>query len=204
MSNDPSNPFSGNPYQPSEQFTTAATPQDFGIEFSSSQTRGLVSHTTVLGVLMIIQGVMDLIACVFSAIYAWMMPAMMNQMAQQAAANGQGQPMPPNIGQMFAIGGSVLAAVLFLMGALLIYGGIGVIRFQRRGVAIGALFFGMLTLITCYCFPTSLALGIYGMIVLLNSPVMLAFQLRKQGHLPLQIQQAFLALATQTARDNGK
>ncbi len=192
MSSDPTNPSDENPYRPVEQFGATAESLGKDIDMLPGQPRGLIGHTTALGVLMIVQGALDCIACVIAAGYAWMMPQFMNQMAQQAAANGQPSPMPPNMGQTFAIGGSLIAILLFVMGALLIYGGIGVIRFQRRGLAITALFVGLSSILTCYCFPTSLALGIYGLVVLLNGSVALAFQLRKQGHLPLEIQQAFL------------
>ena len=53
---------------------------------------------------------------------------------------------------------------------------------------------GMVSIMTCYCFPTSLALAIYGLVVLLSQPVKLAFDLGDQGYDPTEIQKAFLML----------
>jgi hypothetical protein len=92
------------------------------------------------------------------------------------------------------VGGGIVAVVMIGLGILLIYSGISVARYQRRTLAIIALASGLITLFTCYCFPTSLLLGIYGMILLFNQPVAYAFDLRSKGHSAQEIQKAFLML----------
>jgi hypothetical protein len=53
---------------------------------------------------------------------------------------------------------------------------------------------GLLTLLTCYCFPTSLGLFIYGLIVLLNDSVKLGFELADRGYSSAEIKRAFAQL----------
>lgn len=194
MSDDPYSNPSGldNPYGPTA--AGAAVELDQAIQLPVGQSRGMVNQVVVLGVLMIIQGVLDLMAGAAAMFYAFFMPQIFEEM-QAGAAGGQPPPeLPAEFGTYMMIGGALFAAALFVIGILLVVSGIGVIRFQKRPLAIASLCLGLLTLMTCYCFPSSLALGIYGLIVLLNQPVMLAFELRSQGYTTLRIQQAFVTL----------
>ena len=193
------NEFEQNPYS-APHLNPPRTQLAGMIPMPPNQTRGMVNQAVVVGVLMAVQGALNCIAGAIAAFYAVFMPLMMQEMqqqaAQQAAQNG-GQapaPIPENIGLYFAIGGTLFAVVLFGLGVLLIYSGFSVARYQRRTLAMIALASGLVTLFTCYCFPTSLALGVYGMIFLLNQPVSLAFDLRSRGHSAQEIQRAFLAL----------
>lgn len=167
------------------------------IPLPAGQHRGMVGQAVVVGVLMAVQGAINLVAGVIAAIYSVFMPYVMEDVRQQAAKNaGQGAaaPLPENFGLYFGIAFGLAAVVLFGLGILLIYSGYNVARYQRRTLAIIALMSGLVTLFTCYCFPTSLALGIYGMIFLLNQPVGLAFELRSQGYSPTEIQRSFFNL----------
>ena len=194
-------PPHNNPYQPGTD--PSAMDMDQPLHLPDGQRRGMVGQTTVLGVLMIVQGILNSLAGVAAGFYAFFMPQIMTEMradmAKQAAGNGGGNgaappPLPENFEQMFLIGGSVFAVALLFLGILSIFGGIGVMRLERRGLAITSLCLGMLTIATCYCFPTSLALGIYGLILLLNQPVMQAFSLRAEGYPVRRIQAAFMSL----------
>ena len=53
---------------------------------------------------------------------------------------------------------------------------------KNRVFGIISLAIGILTIVTVYCLPTALGLGIYRLIVLLNGPVTSAFQFREKGH----------------------
>ena len=70
-----------------------------------------------------------------------------------------------------------LAIPAVLCGAVRIIAGIFNLRFRRRGLGMVALGLGLLTMITGYCAPTSIALAIYGLIVFVNEPVVAAFEL---------------------------
>jgi len=189
----PNNPYSAPPVAPQ------SSQRDGAIPLPAYQTRGMVGQAVVVGVLMAVQGAINCVAGIFAGFYAIFMPVMFDQMQQQAAQQaGQGgpapQPMPENVGWMLAVGGGVVAVVMIGLGLLLIYCGVSVARYQRRTLATVALASGLITLFTCYCFPTSLCLGIYGMIFLFNQPVALAFELRGQGHSVQEIQKAFFTL----------
>ncbi|MGB7344108.1 MAG: hypothetical protein WBD20_07835 [Pirellulaceae bacterium] len=185
-----------NPYSPTAE---TRREQQHVIVLPPGQKRGMVGHTTVLGILMIIQGVLDFIAGIFVGFYAWFMPQvfmeMQAEMAKQAAKNGGQAPqgLPPDFGMYIAIGGGIFAVVLVLIGTLTIYSGIGVMKFQRRVLAVISLLLGMLTLLTCYCFPTSFLLATYGLIVLFSQSVAYAFHLRSEGYAADDIQIAFLS-----------
>jgi hypothetical protein len=103
--------------------------------------------------------------------------------------------MPPDAGTtiMFTMFG--LAFVYLLAGVANLVGGIWAIQFRRRPWIIAALVCGLLMLLSCYCFPTSLILLVYGLYVMLGPSVVYAFELRKQGRSVKEIQEAFWELA---------
>jgi hypothetical protein len=72
-------------------------------------------------------------------------------------------------------------AVVFLIGLVKIMGGFFGFRFRLRPLGFAALGSCLLSVCTCYCIPTSLAVGIYGLIVMLNEHVAAAFALGSQG-----------------------
>lgn len=190
MNNDNDNDGVGNPYQPVEIIRTAEPIEVGRITFPGNLRRGFVGHVQILGVLMIVHGIIDLLASIFMLVYAWVMPGVFRQIG----ANNGGKPMPAQAewGLLVAMGG--IGAVFLLVGAGNVMAGIWAIQFRRRaGVFIG-LVAGLGMLLSCYCFPTSLMLMIYGMFVMLNQPVAYAFSLRRQGFDVKEIQQSFLEL----------
>src|SRR5205823_5880308 len=66
-------------------------------------------------------------------------------------------------------------------GLLRIVAGLFNIRYRRRGLGIAALAVGLVTMMTAYCAPTAIGLAVYGLIVYLNEPVVLAFQMGDSG-----------------------
>lgn len=185
-------PSGFNPYHPSEQETTKSAPSV--LEMPPGMQRGFVSQVPILGVLMIVQGVMNVLAGATVGLYSIFMPTFIEEFQREAAAKGQANEMPPDFAMILTIGGSAIAVLIGLLGILVVWSGIRVIQYRSHTLAIVMLCASMLTLFTCYCFPTSFALAIYGMIVLLNSPVRFAFDLRSQGHQVVDIQRAFLSI----------
>ena len=182
-----------NPYDPIQGSSGHEIDDD--IRLPEGQTRGMTGQAGIVGALMIVQGVMDLAAAGFAAFYALLFPQMMNAMQQQQGGQaGQAPAMPAGALETIMFGAGAVAVGLVVIGLLLIYAGIGVMRFQQRTIAMISLALGLLTLFTCYCFPTSLLLAGYGFVFLLNQPVSLAFDLRGRGHAVRRIQQAFLRL----------
>lgn len=81
----------------------------------------------------------------------------------------------------------LLGLAVLVVGPLTIFAGIKASKFQSRKLALVALFANILPIFTCYCAPTSLAVMIYGLIVMFNAQVAEAFQLGEQGTPPEQI-----------------
>jgi len=152
-------------------------------------THGMVNHAMPVGILMVVQGALNCIFGGLAVIYAVMMPRFIAQ------ANQPGQPqLTPNTGLIFAVGGGVAAFVMISLGLLWIFSGLSVTRYKRRTLAIVSLAAGMVTLFTCYCFPTSLMMGIYGLIFLFNPSVTTAFEMRGEGKSVDDIKRKFLSL----------
>lgn len=145
---------------------------------------GLLRQLPVLGVLMIVQGTLVLLMGLGLIALGVFMPQFMEaQMAQemqgQSAAEASAAVESARTIMLVMYGG--FGVVLAIVGGLGIYAGIRIISYRGRVLGIVALSVGFVPVITCYCAPTGIALGIYGLIVLLNSDVVLAFQLKEQG-----------------------
>ena len=96
-----------------------------------------------------------------------------------AAKGGNAAPMPPEVWYLVPDRGRALRADDRCDGRADDF-----VRRQGDQVpwpdfAIVMLCTGMLSIATCYCFPTRFALAIYGLIVLLNGPVKLAFRFER-------------------------
>jgi hypothetical protein len=134
-----------------------------------------ISGVPRLGILMTIQGVLQLLMGMIAGAYAIMMPRFYQQI--------QGQMNQPKLTYPAFTGwySGAMCLLLLILGVVTIVSGMKVIHYRGRKLAIVTLLFGMLTVFTCYCFPTTIALTIYGLIVLLNPTVKLAFECVEQG-----------------------
>lgn len=193
MSNEPPESSGFNPYGPTAHDAVIG---DTGpISLPPGMQPGMVGQVQIVGVLMIVQGALDSLMAIGIAIYAFAMPMVFEEMQRDAAARGgPATPLPPNAGFGMMVGGTVFALLIAAVGIATVVAGVRLLRFRGRVFGITMLCAGMMTLFTCYCFPTSVALAIYGLIVLLSSPVRLAFDLRSQEHDVASIQTAFLSL----------
>lgn len=139
--------------------------------------RGLVGHVPIIATLLIVQGALELL---FAAMgFGFFLLVLFGPEKELGAMRG--------IGYMLA-GTGGLAAVA---GLLRIAAGLFNLRYRRRGLGLAALGVGLLTLITGYCAPTAIALAIYGLIVYVNEPVVVAFQLGDAGRSTAEILRAF-------------
>ncbi|TWT82200.1 hypothetical protein CA13_36610 [Planctomycetes bacterium CA13] len=190
---DSESPNSQNPYSPAQDPSVVVSSSPGNL--SDVVSRGMVGQVQILGVLMIVQGILMALMAVGIAFYAFFMPSMLEAMQQQAAAQGGNAPtpMPPEFGPMMMIGGSILGTLIFALGAATVYCGFRTTQFRNRMLSMVVLCAGLLTAFTCYCLPTQLALVIYGLIVLLNGPVVEAFRFVDQGHSARDVQSAYLS-----------
>lgn len=164
------------------------------IELDGTVTNGLVGHVRVLGILMAVLGAFELMVGMGLIAMAFIVPDFFVQMAKSQPPPGPpNAPDPALIGNimMYAYGG--LGATVLLVGVLRTIAGISVFRFRGRILAVVSLIGGLMTVFTLYCSPFSLAICIYGLIVLFNRSVSIAFQLGVQGYSGDEIVAAFRA-----------
>jgi len=131
-----------------------------------------VKQVPVIGILTMVQGGLELLMGLFLLGMAGVMTFVM------LADQGPGQ---PPVEAAWIIGGvyGVLGLGVLGLGSLRLYAGYCVFKFQRRLLAIITNCLGFGTLITCYCAPTALGIGIYGLIVLLQPAVIAEFERRR-------------------------
>jgi hypothetical protein len=167
-----------NPYQSPEE---PCSPFGRGSPNNPSlRPRGLVNHVRAVAILMILQGVLDLVmACVLGAMAALMGHLIFHQEMQQHPPNGG--PSPEQMFSIFTVMYGVMAVVVLAVAALHIVAGVQNLRFRGRTLGIVALASGVLTFFTFWCLPTALGLAIYGLIVYLNRSVSEAFRMSKAG-----------------------
>ena len=180
MSSVPPNPFSEfnepkpNPYQ-SPDF--AEKPPSFG---GNELSAAILTQQRVVAILMIVQGTLSTLMGIFLVVMAGVIPMMLEMDRRNNGFNGGGPPPELRWIMTAAYGGMGLCALI--PGGLQIYAGIQGIKLRKHTLGIVALGAGALTLMTCYCFPTSLALLIYGLIIYLHDTSRRAFQLAQEGH----------------------
>jgi len=151
-----------NPYEPPQTNLQGGSPDAGGPD--EIFDRGLIGHIRVLAILMMIQGGLEIFVG------------------------------PPFAGATVALnGGSFitrlgvaithrdLAIAFCAVGGVRIFAGLRIHRLKGRVLGILSVSTGMLTALGCCCLPTTVALFVYGLIVLLNQPVTQAFQRVKSG-----------------------
>ena len=147
---------------------------------SDRRRRGLVGHVRVVAILMLVQGAFEVLTAVMLAVMAVAIPpAMMEQQTKIPPAN---EPPQELIFWIITATYGVMAAASLVVAILHITAGVRNCRFRGRVLGIVALAGGGLaSLLTCYCIPTAIALGIYGLIVYLNRSVSEAFRMGESG-----------------------
>jgi hypothetical protein len=170
MSDDAPNPYKSPDF--SEPLSGATGTSDG--ELNSS----ILTQQRVVAILMIIQGAMSVLIGLFYAAAAVLVPTLIAADLQRQNPNG------PNMEQaqwiLVAVYGT-MGLCGILPGSLQIYAGIQNLWLRGHMLGVVAIASGALTLGTCYCIPTALALMIYGLIIYLHSTTKRAFALAQEG-----------------------
>lgn len=182
----PDNPFRDNPY------AAPATlgPMAGGAPFATGAGRGLIGHVPAIAILMIVQGGLEIVMGGMLLFLGIFLPLMMQ--GELAQEDGGGAGLPPGFvpWMMLGIYGG-LGLVTVALAIIRIVAGLRNYRFRSRTLGLIALVGGMATMFTCYCAPTSVALGIYGLITYVNPQVVHAFALGAAGRSKDEIEAAF-------------
>jgi hypothetical protein len=168
------NPFGDNPYA-SPSLQASKGPVGQYAPLPRSPGRGMVGHVQVVAILMIVQGALEALMGFGLVAMGGFFPAMM-QMEMDRGNAGQQPPIPAEAmsWMMLVIYGGLGLLVLIAAG-LHIFAGIRNYQFRGRILGLVALGGGMVTVLTCYCAPTAIGLGVYGLITYLNPEVAQAF-----------------------------
>jgi hypothetical protein len=135
----------------------------------------VVGQVKIVGILMMVNG---MTVALMGVLYAAMGPLMMAVMPPPPAGGGG----PPQ--ELFLVIYGVQGGVTLLCGILNVIAGYRVMTMRNRVFGIVALFTNLISLMTCYCILTSVAMMIYGLIVLFQPDVGRAFEMVKGGATP--------------------
>ncbi len=149
-------------------------------EHQSHDSRGptgtFVRQVRIVAILMIIQGILELLFSIYFLVMGFVLPQILAQQPNQMPV-AQQEMMTTFFFGYFVLGG----ATALLVGLLRIPAGIMGLMFRGRVFGIVSLLAGILVFVTVYCMPTSIAVCVYGCIVYFNRDVANAFRMKKQG-----------------------
>jgi hypothetical protein len=173
-----------NPYSATDSTVDFAFDQNPQIGDAS-----MVNQLTIVGILQIVLGFLELMMgglLVFSGFF--IIAAIKMQ-----PPNG---PNPPP--EAFFLGMQiyywVVGGAVSILSIIRIASGVGCFYFRGRMWLILSLIGGLLSVLTCYCSPFSIAMCIYGSIVVFSSGAKKAYALRKTGISAAEIKHRFMAV----------
>lgn len=123
------------------------------------RSAGLVRHVPIVALLMIAQGLLELLLALFfggTSIFMLSMPTVMPQ---------GGSP------RMVAAMLGAMAAVVLGCGVFRIIAAVPLYQLRGRKLAVVSLLAGLLVVSSGYCIPTATALAVYGLVVLFDERV---------------------------------
>lgn len=170
------NPYSS-PMQPDPSKFNPYGPQYGGQFPPGSGQDPYVKQVPIIGILMMVQSGLELIASFGLMALGFGLPALIRFAEAQEQRPGAAE-MPPQAEMMMMVFYGGLGVVIMGVAALRFFAGWKVMQYRQRMLAIVANSIGFGTAITCYCGLTSLALGIYSLVVLLQPMVIYEFNRR--------------------------
>jgi hypothetical protein len=196
------NPFSDSYEPPESRFGTSSDSVESltigpngEVIIPASQRRGMVGHVPILGWLMIVQGVLEFVLGILFAVMAFVGPDAVAEVAQNMPTVEETGMTAGQLKMLTMLVYGGIGAALAIIGIITAIGGWQVTQFRSRAFALFGLSVGFATVILgCYCFPTALTLGIYGLIVLQDSPVTDAFTIRRAGYSAKQVRELFQSI----------
>ncbi len=150
----------------------------------------MVGHVQVVAILMMVQGALEALVGLGLVALGGFFPAMMQMEMDRGQAGPPPMPAETMSWMMLIIYGGMGLLVLIAAG-LHIFAGIRTYMFRGRILGLVALGGGMVTVMTCYCAPTAIGLGVYGLITYLNPEVAQAFAMGEAGTSREDIRAAF-------------
>jgi hypothetical protein len=152
--------------------------------------RGMVNQVRVVAVLNGVQGVLELLLAMLTLFLAAFFYALREQLMNDAFRHEA----DPESAVNFMTGLFLVIGIITLItGSLRMIACIRNFFFRSRTLGLVSLFLGLVTAFAGYCAPTSIAIAIYGLIVMFNSEATEAFEMGNQGRSADDILRAFNA-----------
>ena len=130
----------------------------------------------VVAILLMVEGGLEALMGIFLCIMGPVVAAFMSA-SPPPATPGAPAPSP----ELFSAIYIAMGAPTVVAGIIKIIGGIRNVSLKSRTLGFVALGSSVLSLASCYCIPTALALGVYGLIVYVNERSAQAFKLVETG-----------------------
>jgi hypothetical protein len=134
----------------------------------------------IVAILMMVQGALEAVMGLGLVAMGGFFPVIMRMEAEQQGPGAPPVPAETMSWMMLIIYGG-LGLVVLVAAGLHIFAGIRNYKFRGRTLGLVALGGGMVTVMTCYCAPTAIGLGVYGLITYLNPEVAQAFAMGEAG-----------------------
>ncbi len=181
-----------NPYQ-----SPAFDPQHFkDVPFQSpvgANDYGWVSQVRIVAVLNGVQGALEIPIGLLYVGMAFFIPALMEAgNANRPPGNGP----PPEFGMMMTVIYLAVGIPVLIAGVLRILAAVRNFQFRSRTLGIISMVLGLVSMFSCYCAPTGIALLVYGLLVYLNPAVRMAFAMGDEGVPASQILATFVPFRT--------
>ena len=133
-----------------------------------------VAQVPALGIVMAIHGaLMSLLGAVY-VVYGFVLAYVLQDLPK--TGDGPKDAVSDMMPGLLAGGMAGVALVHVVPGLVQAFAGLRVYRFRSRTLAIVALAAGLVSVVGCYCAPTTVALLVWGMIVLFDGAVQTRFR----------------------------
>ncbi len=173
-----------NPYEASPDL---GQPENLQVDpYLASRGQTMLTQLTVVGIFQIVQGALESFLAASLIAFAFLFPMFAAQ-----ASPGTAPPMPPNFMFGLTMYYGIAGGLTLFFGILRVITGITSFWFRGRLLLFISLFGGLVSCSTFYCSITSIALAIYGAIVLNQPGIKYAFQLAKNRMPANRIRNAF-------------
>ncbi len=189
---EPIPPSPSNPYVVSAASTAAPAPDPQVPHYSS-----ILPQVPVYSILLMVHGGLVLLLGLALGGFAAVIP-----IGLSFEEGGNGAEMDDQDRMMMyvvAIGYGVMAAGTIVIALVQFWAGWRGYRFRNRVLAFCGVGAAFLSSLSCYCAPTGIALGIWGLILLLNPDIKHAFELAEDGMSRQQIMRFYSGTPTAPA-----
>ena len=161
-----------------------------GRDLPPGRDPGMVGHVPIVGWLLIGHSIL---ALVFGVLLVLMPFLVLEQVTEALQENPAFRDFTPEeLRSLVSTIYLVMGIGLIILALLSLFAGIQMLRFRMYPLGVMGFLSCFLTLLTgFYCCLTGFPIGIYGLVVLFNSPVRQAFELGRQGYTSSQIRAAF-------------